>query len=72
MFPSRIVASHHPKKMGLQRSLSQILRPAMIFWQGALELPKAPDVHHEFDRIMEELQARWKDQIFAACEKLLK
>jgi hypothetical protein len=52
--------------------LSQILRPAMIFWQGALELPKAPDVQHEFDRIMEELQARWKDQIFAACEKLLK
>jgi hypothetical protein len=39
--------------MGLQRSLSQILRPAMIFWQGALELPKAPDVQHEFDRIME-------------------
>jgi hypothetical protein len=44
--------------MGLQRSLSQILRPAMIFWQGALELPKAPDVQHEFDRIMKKLQAR--------------
>jgi hypothetical protein len=35
--------------MGLQRSLSQILRPAMIFWQGALELPKAPDVQHVFE-----------------------
>lgn len=35
------------------------------------ELPEGPDARHEFDRIMNKLQARWKDEVFAACRKLL-
>lgn len=35
------------------------------------ELPIAPDVQREVDRIMEGLQGRWKDAVFSACKKLL-
>lgn len=35
------------------------------------EVPKAPDMPHELDRVTRELHERWKDAVFSACKKLL-